>query len=188
MAIRVGAMVLLSAVMLASCGVPDPYQGHSAATRLIAASTTSAPRASSPREADGPRTPSPPPATGPALAATPQAALMRFAQLYVNWEATQLPDRGRELAAFSIGQARAQARMLAARAPALERHQVANAGTVVAIAAGQGQERTRWAVITNETTSGSGPYSGLPATSHVTWATVTHAPKGYVLSGWYPAS
>ena len=115
-------------------------------------------------------------------------ALSRFAWLYVNWTAAQLPQRARQLAQISSGQARAQALALAARAAALEQYQVTNSGTVVAIAAGKDQESGRWAIITNELTNGTGPYLGLPATSHVTWATVQHQPTGYVITGWYPAS
>ncbi len=116
------------------------------------------------------------------------AALARFAWLYVNWTADQLPQRARQLAEISSGQARAQALALAAPVAVLEQYQVTDSGTVVAIAAGKGQESGRWGVITNELTSGIGAYLGLPATSHVTWATVQHQPTGYVISGWYPAS
>lgn len=68
------------------------------------------------------------------------------------------------------------------------RYEVANSGSVTAVGTGQGSERGRWVVVTNELTSGTGPYLGLPATSHVTWATLTHQRGGYVITGWYPAS
>ena len=186
-AIRAAAAVLLPALMLAGCGLADPYQGHPAATPT-GAGTAPPRRAASPHGDDGPRTPTSPPPGAEALASTPQAALERFASLYVNWHALQLPERARQLAALSVGQARAQAQALAARASALERYQVTNAGAVTAIAPGKRQEQGRWAVITNETTSGVGPYSGLPATSHVTWANVARTPRGYAVTGWYPAS
>jgi hypothetical protein len=121
-------------------------------------------------------------------ARSPQAALERFARLYTNWNANQLLRRASQLAALSIGQAHTAALALAHAASTLQRYQVTNTGTVVAIAPGQGQEQGRWAVITNELTSGIGPYLGLPGTSHVTWATVTSQPHGYVITTWYPSS
>jgi len=180
------ATLTAAAFVATGCGLSDPYKSRSGPP--TPAGTTSAPRAASPRGADGPRTPSAsavPPSGG---AGTPQAALTRFAQLYVNWRAGQLAEHSEELAAISTGQARAQALSLAGRAGALERYQVTNTGSVTAIAAGQGPERERFAVVTDETTSGAGPYRGLPATSHVTWATVAHTPNGYVVTGWYPTS
>lgn len=186
-AIRAAAAVLLAAVALAGCGLADPYQGHPAAPPTGAA-TAPPRRAVAPHGDDGPRAPTPSLPGSNALASTPNAALERFARLYVNWQATQLPERTRQLAALSVDQARVQAHALATRATALERYQVTNAGAVTALAPGKGQEQGRWAVITNETTSGTGPYSGLPATSHVTWATVVDTSRGYAVSGWYPAS
>lgn len=186
-AIRAAAAVLLPTATLAGCGLADPYQGHPAAPPTGAAAAPPA-RAAAPHGDDGPRAPTPSLPGSEALASTPQAALQRFARLYVNWRATQLPERARQLAALSVDQARGQAHALASRATALERYQVTNAGAVTAIAPGKGQEQGRWAVITNETTSGAGPYSGLPATSHVTWATVAETPRGYAVTGWYPAS
>ena len=185
-ATRAPAAVLL-AVTLAGCGLADPYQGRPAAPPAEAPTASPAP-AASPRSEDGPRAPSPRPSDGGALASTPQGALERFAWLYVNWQAKQLPERSQQLGALSVGQARAQAHALADRATALQRYQVTNAGAVAAIASGRGQEQGRWAVITNETTSGTGPYSGLPGTSHVTWATVSRTQRGYVVTGWYPGS
>jgi hypothetical protein len=122
------------------------------------------------------------------VASTPQGALTRFAQLYINWTATALPQRARQLAQVSVGQARAEAIQMVRRRSTLARYQVTNSGSVVAIATGRGTERGRWAVITNEVTSGLGPYLGLPATSHVSWAAVAHEGGGYVVSTWYPGS
>jgi hypothetical protein len=186
-AIRDAVAVLLPAFTLAGCGLADPYQGHPAAPPAGAVTAPPA-RAASPRGEDGPRTTNSPPSGSEAVTSTAQAALERFAWLYVNWQMTQLPERARQLAALSVGQARAQAHALATRARTLERYQVTNSGAVTAIAPGRGQEQGRWAIVTNETTSGTGPYSGLPATSHVTWATIAHTRRGYVVNGWYPAS
>ena len=109
--------------------------------------------------------------------------------MYVNWTAATLPADERQLASLSAGQARAQA--LAASnhpAPTVARYAVSNSGSVVAIAEGRGTEHGRWGVVTVEQTNGYGPYQGLPATSHVTWATVARVAGGWVVSGWYPGS
>jgi hypothetical protein len=175
--------IALAAALLAGCGIHDPYQRPTPAAR-----STTAPRAPAqpaPGQPDGPTQPQPPPAAG---ASSARAALERFASLYVNWQAVQLPERARQLAALSTGQARGQALALQDRAAALQRYQVANTGVLAALAPGQGPEQGRWAVVTNESTSGTGPYAGLPATSHVTWATVARTQNGYVITGWYPAS
>jgi hypothetical protein len=108
---------------------------------------------------------------------------------YVNWTpATRTADE-RTLASLSTGQARAQALAEEVHpAPTVARYAVSNSGSVVAIAKGRGTERGRWAVVTVEQTNGYGPYQGLPATSHVTWATVAHVADGWLVSGWYPGS
>jgi len=190
------AMASLTAVvaagLLAGCGITNPYQHPHPATTLSTTSTSStassAATATNPGEInEGQLPPSPVPAAG-GVSPTPRAALARYAQLYVNWSAGQLTDRGRQLAAISTGQARHQAQALASRGPVLARYRVTNRGSVTAIGAGQGAEQGRWVVVTNELTSGTGPYLGLPATSHVTWATVTTTHHGYVVSTWNPAS
>lgn len=176
------------ATALAGCGIHDPDQRF--ANTHTSTATSAREPAGSPEAAehDGPDQPAPMRLSAASLAPTPQAALARFARLYINWSAAQLPERARQLATLSIGQAHAEAFLIAERAQTLERYRVTNSGTVVALAPGQGDEQGRWAVVTNELTSGSGPYLGLPATSHVTWATVTRQANGYVVTTWYPAS
>jgi hypothetical protein len=177
---------IVCVALLAGCGIHDPYR------RLNVTASTTATHAAGPvgspdaDEGDGPRAPAAPDLVP--QAATPRAALLRFGQLYVNWTATALPERAQQLARFSIGEARVEALQMVSRRRTLVRYQVRNSGSVVAIAAARGTEHGRWAVITNEVTSGVGPYLGLPATSHVTWATVAHEAGGYVVSTWYPAS
>jgi hypothetical protein len=178
---------IICAVVLTGCGIHDPYR------RLKVTASTFASHAPDPvgspdaSEDDGPRAPSTPDLM-PQAAPTPQAALIRFGQLYTNWTAAALPERARQLARMSIGQARVEARQMVSRRRTLARYQVRNSGSVVAVAAAHGTEGGRWAVITNEVTSGAGPYLGLPATTHVTWATVARSAGGYVVSTWYPAS
>ncbi len=176
------ALALAVAVLLAGCGISDPY------TRPQRPASTAA-AAIERGEHDGPPSaPGPPPARG-AAAVTPQQALARYGAVYVNWTAATLSGNERRLAAMSTGQARAQALAESSAPPAtLARYAVANAGAVAAIAPGQGTERGKWAIVTDEQTSGDGPFQGLPATTHVTWATVTRSAGGWVVSGWYPGS
>jgi len=122
-------------------------------------------------------------------AATPRQALVRYALLYVNWRAAQLPARERELAALSVGAARLTALQTAASssgAAVLAASDVANTGEVLAVAPAEGAAG-QWVVVTQEQTSGRGAYSGLPPGPHVTLARVTHEPGGWVVSAWAPA-
>ncbi len=183
----------LAASVLAGCGITNPYQHphHLAATSSstsTSSTATSAATATNPGEIHEGLSPTSAIPAGRGISPTPRVALARYAHLYVNWSAGQLTNRGRQLAAISTGQARQQAQALANRGPVLDRYQVTNHGSVTAIGAGQGAEQGRWVVVTNELTSGTGPYLGLPATSHVTWATVTTTHHGYVVSTWNPAS
>jgi hypothetical protein len=172
-------------VLLAGCGLRDPYN---APTKSRVASRAN-PSAISPGEHDGPTSqPAGNIAAGTAQP-TPAAALSRYGWLYVNWSWQTVSADERRLATLSVGQAHAQA--LAATTqpqPTLARYAVHNQGQVVAIAHGQGAERGKWAVITNEQTSGDGPYEGMPGTSHVTWATVQRDGQRWVVSSWYPGS
>jgi predicted small lipoprotein YifL len=203
MPLRLTALAAL-AIALTGCGLSDPYdRPQPKATFSTARSSTTTSRgptvvtvtssstttAGNPGERNEGATPPSHVRVRTGLAAPrAEAALERFTRLYINWTAGELPARSRQLAELATGQAQAQALALAGRAALLSRYRVANSGTVTAIAAGQGSEHGRWAVVTNELTTGTGPYVGLPATSHVTWATVIHTGHGYVIDGWYPAS
>ena len=180
-----GAAILATALVLVltGCGIHDPY----AATQHSAGAMRNQ-KASVP-DADGPSPPSMTAMSGVA-APSPQAALARYAGLFVNWTAGTLAADQRALASLSTGQARAQALAEGMHpSPTVARYAVSNAGSVVAIAEGRGTERGRWAVVTVEQTNGQGPYQGLPATSHVAWATVARvAGGGWVVSGWYPGN
>ncbi len=205
MRVRATTTLASIALVLSGCGITDPYQRPQPRLSPSTPSTT-VPAPSTPSNAGTPLTSATATARNPgehhegvarpdrvrlggdAATVTPEAALARFARLYINWTTSQISTRSHQLAGLATGQAQAQALALASRAPDLARYRVTNQGTVTAIAPGQGPEQHRWAVITNELTSGSGPYLGLPATSHVTWATLIHTRHGYVLSGWYPAS
>ena len=183
---------LLGAGALAGCGVSDPYTAKQSATTSASAPVTTVTNADPAPERGG---------TIPAAARavqsrvavdaarqTPQAALERYARLYVNWTADRVAGVQRELATLSTGQARAEALQAAAsytRDETLIQSNVANNGHLVAItpsATTPGQ----WVLVTSEQTSGTGDYAGLPSTLHVIYAQVTRTPSGWVVSEWAP--
>jgi hypothetical protein len=124
----------------------------------------------------------------------PAAAVSAFARAYINWNAGDVAATMARLATLSIGQARSEMALAAAEARgdmALSQGQIANRGTVEAVArlAGRGN---RFVVVTREatTSAASGAYQGLAPAWHVTLATVTQLPESgqsrWVISGWQP--
>jgi hypothetical protein len=188
---------LFASVALTGCGITDPYTHHA----VHSSTATSARRADAttgtvtdPSEPP-PATPTTTAASGVTAststsgAATARQALRLYTRLYINWTATTIGAHQRQLAAMSQGTARAAALQAAAsysRDPELEHSRVANTGTVVSIAAGQGPERGGWVIVTSEHTTGTGDYTGLPAAAHVTYAHVTNTPHGWVIDQWSP--
>jgi hypothetical protein len=181
--------------LLAGCGLANPY----------ASTTQTKTRVSHPTSTAVDRDPAPErggtiPATATraqhqlALSAgqpTRRSALARYAWLYMNWTASDVAARETELAAISLGSARAQARQAAASYrgdSTLLKSDVANTGTVVAITKGEGLAAGDWMLVTRETTTGKGDYQGLPAQLHVTYAQLTKTPTGWVISSWAPQS
>jgi hypothetical protein len=125
------------------------------------------------------------------VAGSPQLALHHYALTYVNWRANDLAARERQLAAISVGAAKLIAEQTAAArsgAAALVANDVANSGQVVAIAPSEGPDAGQWVIVTQEHTTGSGAYAGLPPGPHVTLAQVRHVKGGWVVSAWNPAS
>ena len=177
------------AATAAGCGIHDPYQTRQPATAASTSSGSTMRVGAAPTEHDGPS--QPPTAILPASAAAPHspgcARTIRAPLLQLD---RRPADRALKAASGDLDRTgpRASAPARQPAQPSLERYQVTNTGTVVAIGPGRGEERGRWAVVTNESTSGTGPYLGLPATSHVSWATVQRQHTGYVVSDWYPAS
>jgi hypothetical protein len=187
-----------AAVALAGCGLSDPYSPKQPSSSVSNSTSTSTTQSTKTTNAD----PAPerggtiPPgahaaqsqlATG-AAQPTPQSALEQYARLYVNWSARTVADDQRELAAISVDQARAQALQAAtsyAHDQTLQQSGVANSGHLVAITSSittPGQ----WVLVTSEQTTGKGDYAGLPPTLHVTYAQVTRASSGWVVSEWAP--
>ena len=188
------ALALTFALALVGCGIKDPYAGRALRTTTTSTSTSTTPQAGDPVSERGGTIPSGAQSTQQQLAAragarTPQAALSRYAQLEINWNAGDVGRIQRELAAISLGQARAEALQAAAsdgRDSVLQRSKVANSGTVVSIARGQTAAAGRWVIVTSESTAGAGAYAGLPAGLHVTYATLTRARSGWIVETWQP--
>jgi hypothetical protein len=184
-------------IALSGCGLHDPYESATSRTTATTASTAST--AASADQADppperggtippGPQTAQTKLAAGAALP-TPQAALQRYARLYLNWTAANVIALQRELAEISLGQAHAQALQAATSAtrdPQLTASHIANRGELVAISPGQGAAAGKWVIVTSEQTTGEGDYQGLPPTLHIIYAQVTNTARGWVLSGWQP--
>jgi len=125
------------------------------------------------------------------VSSTPTVALRRYALAYINWRASDLQARERQLAAMSIGDAKLTAQQEAAAhsgAAALNANHVANSGQVIAIAPGEGPETSQWVIVTLEHTTGTGAYAGLPPGPHVTFAQVRHMDGGWAVSAWNPVS
>ncbi len=200
------AVAGLSAALVAGCGITNPYQPSHTTTTSTARSSAPTSTTTSSTGAGAPRDLGDPPgerngtiptaekaaqqrlATG-AASPTPQAALERYAHLYINWQASDLATHQRQLAAISLGQARAQALQAAASSTtntALTRSHVANHGQLVALTPGSAAAAGVWVLVTRESTTGQGDYQGLPATLHVTYAQLTHTTTGWVVSQWAP--
>jgi hypothetical protein len=197
------AAPVLAAVVLAGCGLSDPYQSPQSCPSSSAASTPAAGSASTtstaadagdpPPERNGTVSPQVKDnenrVTAEAVSATPRAAVLRYTNLYINWRAGQLIANQRKLAQISIGAARLQARQAAASASAdtqLTTDHVSNTGQIVSADPGSGPATGKWVIVTSEKTIGTGDYQGLPAAIHVTYATVTHVQSGWVVSQWSP--
>lgn len=191
-------LVASAAVALASCGLTDPYTAKQPSSSVTSSTSTTTTPSTTTTNADpaperGGTIPAGTRSTQSQLAAgagqpTPQSALERYARLYVNWSARTVAADQRELAAISVGQARAQAIQAAAsyaHDKTLQESGVANSGHLVAITSSivtSGQ----WVLVTSEQTTGKGDYAGLPPTLHVTYAQVTRASSGWVVSEWAP--
>jgi hypothetical protein len=125
------------------------------------------------------------------VASSPKLALRRYALAYINWHASGLHEREQQLAAISIGAAKLTTEQTAAArggTDALIANHVANSGQVAAIAPGEGPDAGQWVIVTQEHTTGTGAYAGLPPAPHVTLAQLRHLDGGWVVNAWNPAS
>lgn len=199
----VGAAIA-AALLLAGCGtraarpaaLGRPIESlHSNAATTSAASSAAAPIGDPSPERGGHIAPGAaaaqvqPMAGG--LASSPTGALTRFAIVYTNWRATGLLAREHGLAELAVGAARINVEQTAASrsgAEALAADHVANRGWVIAVAPGEGPDRGQWVIVTEEQTTGTGPYAGLPPGPHVTLAAVRRLVGGWAVSNWDPVS
>jgi hypothetical protein len=127
--------------------------------------------------------------TASSISPTPQMALRRYALAYTNWTASSLPATQRRLASLAVGAAKLTAEEIAASNSAvveLAANHVQNKGVVLAIAPGRGPAIGQWVVVTQEQTTGAGPYAGLPSTLHVTFARVRRVDRGWIVWEWSP--
>lgn len=139
--------------------------------------------------------PSPPPPRPTVAGAwrSPIAAVKAFASAYINWDAGSVSADMRELAARSIGQARAATQLAAAQTAddyELQRGGIANTGTVQAVAPLRGS-LNEYVVVTRELTTATATtaYQGLQPAWHVAIVAVAQVSPGWwVVSGWQPQS
>jgi hypothetical protein len=196
------ALALVAAGLgLSACGITDPYAAHPGPTPRPAPSSTQGSTTTTVAVTDADPAPEqggtiPADACAPqcrlatsAAQETPQDAVARYARLYINWTANTVAQVQRHLASLSLDGARAQALQAAAHYQhdsTLTASHIANSGSVVSIAPGEGDAEGEWVVVTRERTTGSGDYAGLPASLHVIYARVVRQASGWVITGWAP--
>ena len=182
------AVAALAALVLTGCSLHSPYSSASGPPTIATADAGDPPPERNghiPPAAQAVQTALEPGTAQP----TPEAALLRYGQIAVNWNWRNLAAVQHHLASISLGQARAQALQAAAGASTdsnLRAQRITNIGQPISIAGGQGPAAGRWVIVTRERTTGQGTYAGLPPTLHVTYAQTTHPSHGYVVSRWTP--
>jgi hypothetical protein len=192
--VRLALTLMLTLAFLAGCGsttnAPSPL-GRSFASAPASTSTSAAPIGDPPPERHGtvPEGIASEENRSGSLAATPQAALLRYALTYTNWRASSLSVVERRLVSLAVGAAKLTAEQTAASnsvAAELADDHVQNKGVVLAITPAQGPADGQWVVVTQEQTTGTGPYAGLPPALHVILARTERLNHGWVISGWTP--
>jgi type IV secretory pathway VirB10-like protein len=183
----------LASVLLAGCGISDPYKASSHST---SSPTTSPPTASTPAtmgsagESPAPPPPTPASQTPASVQPTQQQAIAQFARLYTNWTWRTLTAQQHRLAQISVGAARLAEQQAAAASSGdaiISRGQITNQGSLVS-AAPSLTSPGEWVVVTHEQTGGNSQYDGLQASWHVTLAEVVKVAAGYVIGRWQPQS
>ncbi len=124
-------------------------------------------------------------------ASSPVAAVVAFADAYINWTAGSVAADMRALASQSIGQARSAMQLAAAQTAEdyeLQQGGIANSGTVEAVAPLPGSA-DQFIVVTRERTTATSTtaYQGLQPAWHVAVAVVARVGPGeWAVSGWQP--
>jgi hypothetical protein len=163
-------LLAAAAILLAGCGLADPYARQSHAHPVGVAQSAK------------------PPAPQPALEPTTSAAtvLARFAQVWVNWSATTLPAERSALLALATGPLAQQLRADAAQAAKTQLQEVSNAysrGRYIGLIADQAD---RTLVLTYEEVA---PLGGQPQGAyHVYLARTEHTALGWRVTEWQPAT
>lgn len=138
----------------------------------------------------------PPPDQRAPGARGPGQAVRAFARRFINWDSRDVAAVMTQLSHLSIGQARSEMILAAAETrldTALSQGQIANRGSVEAVARLAGSPN-RYVVVTLEltTSAATGAYRGLAPAWHLTLATVTAlgtaGRRRWVVSGWQPES
>jgi hypothetical protein len=185
------ATLLLLAALCAGCGVSNPYAEKTETAEKE--STAEGPRLSQ-RAADGEQpgylTPSQQPPRGPREVAqgTPAEVARQVATLAGNWSNKTAPHTFTELAAVSVGEARAEFEQIAATAQTdveqtlgYDKSSAAVEGVVVK---GAGRERQAIVVVRQQIASPELPH--LPREYKVTLLTLREFPGGWAVSSWAP--
>ena len=95
------------------------------------------------------------------------------------------------MASLAVGAARLTDEQIAASQSTtvdLAGHRVQNRGVVLAITPGRALARGQWIIVTQEQTTGTGRYMGLPTSVHVTLSRVTRRGRSWAVSEWSPKS
>lgn len=153
--------------------------------------TTTAPEAANPGEPNGTIAPGRQSSLPVNPAASPDAAILRYASLYINWNYRTLAEHERQLAGSAVGDARlaeTQAAASAERDRDLQQGHIYNRGSVISVAGVIGGTSGQYTVVTREETGGNPEYAGLQATFHVTLVTVQQLHTGWAVAEWQPQS
>lgn len=185
------ALVLATAAVavtaaLAGCGITDPTATSTDIREPASPRESAVQHVNRTGEKPTARTVAHPPAD---VSPTPQLAVRRFAELYVNWTYRTLAAHQHRLAAMSVGPARAAQLRAAAHTPAdteLRQGRIRNTGTIATIGLRADTPAGSFVVVTHETTDGNSEYVGLKAAYHVTLARVQHVRGGWAVSDWQP--
>jgi hypothetical protein len=180
------AAAVLSAGLLAGCGLRDPAAGYYTTATTTASKTAVNPTPALERGGTIPQSAKPKLAVN-AASASPAAALERYANLACNWTAANVAVRQRKLVSISLGQARANAQQALAELSAdqtLTTNDIVNRCQVVSIASGAGPAKGEWVVVLEQSTTGSAEYGSLPATLHVIFGATVRRKQGFLVTRW----
>jgi hypothetical protein len=184
------ALATIAGGVLAGCGITNPYSQHTKSRPAAGpATTTPGSGVQNPGETPAPAPATPASQAPTAVQSTPERAIERFAELYINWGWRTLAGQQRRLATWSVGAARLaeqQAAAASGRDSEIARAQIYNRGQVISIAPSRTNAK-QWVIVTREQTGGNSQYDGLQAAYHITLGELAQLPNGgYAISKWLP--